>query len=179
MGRKQNYFVNTDDRVPLDRKLTREGALTIVLQRPRIPQNTGAVARLCAATGSRLELIAPFFEIDDAKLKRAGLDYWPLLDVKVFPDNESWFEAHPLAKPWFVEVASPIRYTDVKYSEGDFLFFGDEQDGVSPSLLEKFSDRHVMIPQINVRSMNLAMCVGVVTFEVLRQTAYKQYGDQS
>lgn len=174
MGRKQNTFVEQEARAPKDHKLTREGAFTIVLQRPRIPQNTGAIARMCAATGSRLELIAPFFEISDAKLKRAGLDYWPLLDVKVFDDNEAWFEAHPDVLPWFVEVGSPKLYTEASFNDGDYLFFGDEQDGVSPSILEKYPDRHLFIPQINVRSMNLAMCVGVVTFEALRQTGFSQ-----
>jgi tRNA (cytidine/uridine-2'-O-)-methyltransferase len=172
MGRKHNIFVKENDRVPLDRKLTRPGALTLVLVHPRIPQNTGAIARLCAATGSRLDLIRPLFTIDDAKLKRAGLDYWPLLDVRVFESIEHWIEQNPSVSPWVVEVGGQNKYSSVQYKEGDFLMFGDEQDGIPPSFLEKHRNTHIDIPQINVRSLNLAMSVGIVTFEALRQIDY-------
>jgi tRNA (cytidine/uridine-2'-O-)-methyltransferase len=169
MGRKQNHFVSQDERRPEDHKLTREGGLTIVLVHPRIPQNTGSIARLCAATGSRLDLIRPLFEIDDRKLKRAGLDYWPLLDVRIYASLEDWFEAHPQVKPWLVEVGGGEPYTQAPFEKGDFIFFGDEQDGIPPSLLERFPERHLRIPQQGVRSMNLAMCAGIVCFEALRQ----------
>ena len=95
MGRKHNIFVNSEDRAPMDRKLTIPDALTVVLLNPRIPQNTGTIARMCAATGSRLDLINPLFKIDDAKLKRAGLDYWPLLDVRVFDNFERALKHEP------------------------------------------------------------------------------------
>jgi len=172
MGRKNNHFVSADERGPQDRKLTREGALTIVLVHPRIPQNTGSIARLCAATGSRLDLIRPLFEIDDTKLKRAGLDYWPLLDVRVFASLEEWFDAHPGIEPWLVEVGGKLPYTEAKFQTGDCIFFGDEQDGLAPSLLERFPERFLRIPQQGVRSMNLSMCAGIVTFEALRQLGW-------
>jgi tRNA (cytidine/uridine-2'-O-)-methyltransferase len=173
MGRKHNVFVREGDRIPQDRKLTRPGALTLVLVHPRIPQNTGAIARLCAATGSRLELVRPLFTIDDTKLKRAGLDYWPLLDVRIYDSLEDWVEKNPNIQPWIVEVGGTQRYSEAKFLEGDVLMFGDEQDGIPPSFFEKFEpSRHIDIPQINVRSLNLAMSVGIVTFEALRQIGF-------
>jgi tRNA (cytidine/uridine-2'-O-)-methyltransferase len=172
MGRKHNVFVAPEDREPRDRKLTRPGALTIVLVHPRIPQNTGSIARMCAATGSRLDLVRPLFEINDAKLKRAGLDYWPLLDVRHYTSLEHWTSDNPDARSWYVEVGGPRLYTDAKFSPGDFLFFGDEQDGIPPSVLEANPEHHLRIPQQGVRSMNLAMSVGIVSFEALRQIGW-------
>jgi tRNA (cytidine/uridine-2'-O-)-methyltransferase len=110
MGRKNNHFVKKEDRQPADHKLTLPDALRIVLLHPRIPQNTGSIARLCAATGSRLELIRPLFEIDDKKLRRAGLDYWPLLDVQVYPSLEDWFEKNSACEPWLVENTGTQYY---------------------------------------------------------------------
>ncbi|MBS1984176.1 MAG: tRNA (cytidine(34)-2'-O)-methyltransferase [Bdellovibrionales bacterium] len=169
MGRKQNTFVSAEERAPQDRKLTRPGALTIVLLNPRIPQNTGSIARLCAGTGSRLDIINPFFKIDDTKLKRAGLDYWPLLDVRVFPDFAAWREANPTKRMWLVEVGGTKLYTEAQFEAEDCLVFGDEQDGIAPSLLAAHPDQHLRVPQDNVRSFNLAMTAGIVLFEGLRQ----------
>ena len=172
MGRKHNHFVDESERKPLARENFGWGPFTIVLLQPRIPQNTGAIARMCAATGSRLHLINPFFSIDDRQLKRAGLDYWPLLDVRVFESFHHWKESFPDARCWFIEVGGKQLYTEVSYSSGDVLVFGDEQDGIQPSLLESHSAAHLRIPQSGVRSMNLAMCVGVVCFEGLRQLGW-------
>ncbi len=170
MGRKQNIFVDAQERKPLDRRLTRPGALGIVLVNPRIPQNTGSVARMCAATGSRLDLINPFFKIDDAKLKRAGLDYWPLLDVRIFNTLEDWLEANDSkVQPWLIETVGSKPYTQATFEPNDFLFFGDEQEGLAPSIIDRWPNRTLRIPQQNVRSMNLAMTVGIVSFEALRQ----------
>jgi tRNA (cytidine/uridine-2'-O-)-methyltransferase len=169
MGRKVNTFVEKDQRKPEDRKLTRPDGLRIVLLHPRIPQNTGSIARLCAATGSRLELIRPLFEIDDRKLIRAGLDYWPLLDVVTYASLEEWLEKNPESKPWIVENTGKLTYSEARFQKADVLFFGDEQDGIPDSLLDRFPERSLRIPQQNVRSMNLAMCVGIVSFEALRQ----------
>ncbi|NCN28503.1 tRNA (cytidine(34)-2'-O)-methyltransferase [bacterium] len=169
MGRKSNTFIDEEGRQPKDRKLTREGALTIVLLHPRIPQNTGSIARLCAATGSRLDLVRPLFEIDDTKLKRAGLDYWHLLDVRHFESWDAWQLANPDARPWFVEVGGSKLHSEANYQSGEFIVFGDEQDGILPSLLEKYSDRTLRLPQQGVRSINLSNAVSVVTYEALRQ----------
>lgn len=172
MGRKHNHHVSEDERRPKERKLTRPGALTIALLNPRIPQNTGSIARLCAATGSRLDIINPFFKIEDSKLKRAGLDYWPLLDVEIFDRPEDWIEARGFGTarlPWLVEVGGTKNYTEATYAPNDVIVFGDEQDGIAPSLLAQWPERHVHLPQINVRSLNLAMTVGIVAYEALRQ----------
>jgi tRNA (cytidine/uridine-2'-O-)-methyltransferase len=169
MGRIHNIEVDSEGRQPKDRKLTREGALTIVLFQPRIPQNTGSIARMCAATGSRLELINPFFKIDDAKLKRAGLDYWHLLDVHFFESLEEWKAKHTGAQPWLVEVGGPKIYSEASFAAGDYLMFGDEQEGIPEEYLAELRSRHLRLPQQNVRSLNLATSVGIVTFEALRQ----------
>ena len=169
MGRKHNHFVTAEDRKPQERKLTRPGALTVVLLNPRIPQNTGSIARMCAATGSRLDLINPLFKIDDAKLKRAGLDYWHLLDVRIFESFEDWLEAEPKAQPWLVEIGGRHVYSVAHFEKSDFLMFGDEQEGIAPSVMERWPDRTLRIPQASVRSMNLSTCAGIVTFEALRQ----------
>jgi tRNA (cytidine/uridine-2'-O-)-methyltransferase len=124
---------------------------------------------MCAATGSRLELINPFFKIDDSKLKRAGLDYWHLLDVEIFDSLDDWMNKHPNKIPWLLEVKGPKIYTDVKYAPQDFLMFGDEQEGIPESLLKTHPEKHLSLPQQGVRSLNLATTVGIVTFEALRQ----------
>jgi len=169
VGRKKNDLVLAEDRAPKDRKLTRPGALTIVLLAPRIPQNTGTIARMCAATGSRLDLVSPLFAIDDNKLKRAGLDYWPLLDVRVFENHQAWLDAHPGVTPWLVEVGGARHYAEPRYAPGEYLVFGDEQEGIAPEWLARWPERHLRIPQQGVRSLNQAMAVGVVTYEALRQ----------
>lgn len=169
MGRHQNQSIQQNQRRPGETGLSDPDGIRIVLVHPRIPQNTGSVARLCAATGSRLDLIAPLFAIDDAKLKRAGLDYWPLLDVTVYASVEEWRARNSTCLPWFVELGAHQSYTDAKYTRGDTLIFGDEQEGIPLDWLNEYPERHVSIPQRGVRSMNLAMCAGIVTFEAQRQ----------
>ncbi len=176
MGRKHNIFVTEDDRKPEDRGLTRPGAFTILLLNPRIPQNTGSIARMCAGTGTRLELVNPFFKIDDSKLKRAGLDYWHLLDVKIYSTFEEWREAHPQARLWFCEVGTPNLYSNVSYSGQDVLVFGDEQEGLAPSILEQFPNQGIRIPQSGIRSLNLATATAIVLFEAIRQTGWNAEG---
>jgi tRNA (cytidine/uridine-2'-O-)-methyltransferase len=89
--------------------------------------------------------------------------------VRVFDSLEEWFEKNPAVKPWLVEVGGSTVYTEAAFARGDFVMFGDEQDGIPPSLLEKFPDRHLRIPQQGVRSMNLSNCVSLVAYEALRQ----------
>lgn len=180
MGRTINTQIKGEDRRPsnfLERESGDEKSkyashpegLKIVLLRPRIPQNTGSVARMCAATGCSLDIVEPFFEIDDKKLKRAGLDYWPYLDVFTFKSMDQWLEARKDHSMWLVEVKAPQHHSDVEYSRKDMLVFGDEQDGIPQEWLEKWKNRHIDIPQKNVRSLNLATSVGIVTYEALRQ----------
>jgi tRNA (cytidine/uridine-2'-O-)-methyltransferase len=161
------------DRELRDRQQTVPGALTIVLVHPRIPQNAGNIARLCAATGSRLDLVRPLFHITDRQLKRAGLDYWHLLDVRVYTDLDHWFAENSAAACWLVEVGGGVRYTDVQYAPGDCLFFGDEEKGLPADLLARFAQRWVHLPQQGVRSLNLSNAVAVVCYEALRQLDWR------
>lgn len=180
MGRKHNHFVDESLRKPVNHNRAPEDALTIVLVHPRIPQNTGSIARMCAATQTRLHLVRPFFTITDAKLKRAGLDYWPLVDVEHFESLESWFGTQVPSRfsennLWFVEVGGEKKYSDAKFAPKSVLFFGDEQDGLPPSLLEKYPMQFLQIPQVNVRSLNLATSAGIVLFEALRQQNFPYF----
>lgn len=179
MAKSKDSFQNENDEVrdgrqARDRKLTQEGALTIVLLNPRIPQNTGTIARMCAATGSRLDIINPLFEIDDKKLRRAGLDYWHLLDVRVFQNWQDWQASNPEARTWFVEVQGKNIYSEAPFERGDFLVFGDEGKGIPQELLDTHSDRTLRIPQQGVRSLNLSNAASLVTYEALRQLNWLQ-----
>lgn len=165
------------DRLPRDRALSRPDAMTIVLLHPRIPQNTGNVARLCAATGARLHLIGPLFAIDDRKLRRAGLDYWHLLDVRTFADWQEWETEHrallAAGRGWFVEVGGNTRYSEATYRAGDCLIFGDEGKGLPQDLLQQYPAQTLHLPQQGVRSLNLSNAVAVVCYEALRQLNWR------
>ena len=134
--------------------------LNIVLVEPEIPQNTGNIARTCAATGTRLHIIEPMgFTPDDKKLKRAGLDYWHLLDISYR----------------FFTTKAQNRYVDVKYSDNVYLFFGKETKGLPEELLFRHPNECVRIPMINdsaARSLNLSNSVAIAVYEVLRQWDY-------
>lgn len=165
------------DRQPRDRSISRPDAPTIVLVHPRIPQNTGNVARLCAATGARLHLIRPLFRIDDSKLRRAGLDYWHLLDVREFSSWAEWESEHKnlieAGRCWFVEVGGQTLYSDAEFRHGDCLIFGDEGKGLPSDLLERYAAHTLHIPQQGVRSLNLSNAVAVVCYEALRQVQWR------
>jgi len=144
--------------------------LNIVLVEPQIPQNTGNIARTCAATGARLHLVRPLgFTIDDKKLKRAGLDYWHLLDISYYDGLEEFFlrNAGPF---YYFSTKAPRRYTDVSYAEGAYLVFGREDAGLPEPLLARHLDACVRLPMIaDARSLNLSNTVAVGVFEALRQ----------
>jgi tRNA (cytidine/uridine-2'-O-)-methyltransferase len=149
----------------------------IVLVEPEIPPNTGNVARLCAATQSKLHLIEPLgFKLDDKQLRRAGMDYWQHVEWRRWPD---WmgFETQlpPTTRLWFVEDGGPQLYTKVKFSPDDYLVFGRETAGLPKSLLEKHRERWLRIPMFNpkARSLNLSNCVALVLFEALRQQEFR------
>jgi tRNA (cytidine/uridine-2'-O-)-methyltransferase len=148
----------------------------IVLVEPEIPPNTGNIARLCAATGSTLHLIEPLgFEIDDRRLKRAGMDYWKFTHWNRWR-NWSAFEDGLAegARLWFVESGGSRLYTDVVYEADDYLVFGRETAGLPASLLREHSDSWVRIPIFNeeARSLNLSNCAALVLFEALRQQGF-------
>ena len=143
----------------------------IVLYQPEIPQNTGNIARTCAATGSTLHLIKPLgFSLADKYLKRAGLDYWHMMEYHVHEDFEELLEKYPDACMHFLSTKAPKGYTEVTYGENDFLVFGCETRGLPESLLARVYDRCVRIPMVQgARSLNLSNSVAIVLYEALRQ----------
>lgn len=145
--------------------------LNIVLVEPEIPQNTGNIARTCAATGARLHIVEPMgFKIDDKKLKRAGLDYWYLLDITYYSNLEDFFEKNKDGNFYFFSTKARNRYSDISYPDKSYLFFGKETAGLPEELLKANPDRCVRIPMISdARSLNLSNSVAIGVYEVLRQ----------
>lgn len=145
--------------------------LNIVLVEPEIPMNTGNIARTCAATGSRLHLIRPLgFDISDRAVKRAGLDYWHLLDLQVYDNLEAFFALHPQPDLWLATTKAPQTYAEAQFREDCFLFFGKETAGLPESLRSKYAERCIRLPmREEARSLNLANSVAILTYEALRQ----------
>ena len=146
----------------------------IVLVEPEIPQNTGNIARTCAATGARLHLVKPMgFEITDKHLKRAGLDYWHLLDITYYENIADFFEKNKNGRFFYSTTKAPKSYTEVEFSDEDFILFGKETKGLPEELLYKDRERCIRIPMIDeARSLNLSNSVAIVLYEALRQTGF-------
>lgn len=146
--------------------------LNVVMVEPEIPQNMGNVARTCAVTGTRLHIIEPMgFKIDDRKLKRAGLDYWHLLDITYYKNLDDFFQKND-GEYFYFSTKAKNKYCDVNYPENAYLFFGKETKGLPEELLKDNPDRCVRIPMLNnshARSINLSNSVCVGVYEVLRQ----------
>ena len=151
-------------------------SLNIVLIEPEIPQNTGNIARTCAATGARLHLVEPMgFKVDDKKLKRAGLDYWYLLDITYYKDIDDFFEKNKDGKFFYFSTKADKTYSDVEYPDDTFLVFGKETKGLPESLLYENHDSTVRIPMIDdARSLNLSNSVAIGVYEVLRQWKFPE-----
>lgn len=149
----------------------------IVLVEPEIPPNTGNVARLCAATDTTLHLIEPFgFRLDDAQLKRAGMDYWQHVRWHRWSGWTAFQKKLPAgARLWFVESSGPRLYTEPVFDPDDYLVFGRETAGLPDKLLAKNRNRWLRVPMFNhrARSLNLSNCVALVLFEALRQQGFK------
>ena len=149
----------------------------LVLVEPEIPQNTGNVARTCAVTGSVLHLVGPLgFQIDDAKLKRAGLDYWDLLDIRLYRSIEEYFEKNPSPDLWLATSKARKRHTDAVFRDGCHILLGKETAGLPRWLLDKYPNRAVRIPQIpdgHARCLNLSNAAAVMCYEALRQTGFR------
>ncbi|MEW6274444.1 MAG: tRNA (uridine(34)/cytosine(34)/5-carboxymethylaminomethyluridine(34)-2'-O)-methyltransferase TrmL [Bacillota bacterium] len=150
----------------------------VVLVEPEIPANTGNIARTCAATGTVLHLVRPLgFSTEDKYLKRAGLDYWHLVEIRYYDSFAEVEKKYPEHKFFFVSTKGARFYTEVKYPQDVFLVFGKETRGLPGELLAANTDRCIRIPMINqARSLNLANAVAIVLYEALRQQNFPGLG---
>lgn len=146
----------------------------IVLYAPEIPQNTGAIARTCAATGTALHLIKPLgFDISDAAVKRAGLDYWHLVDVRVYENIEEYLAKNGDENLWLLSTKAPRSYAQADMSGGVSLLFGQETSGLPEALMARYRDRAIRIPmKPRARSLNLAASAGIILYDALRQQGF-------
>lgn len=151
-----------------------EYSLNIVLIEPEIPQNTGNIARTCAATGARLHLVGPMgFQITDKQVKRAGLDYWDKLDITFYDSTEDFFEQNRNGKFYYFTTKGELTHSDMTYENNAYLVFGKETKGLPEELLKENHDSCVRLPMRGIiRSLNLSNAVCVATYEVLRQWGY-------
>ena len=151
--------------------------MNIVLVTPEIPPNTGNVARLCAATNTRLHLIEPFgFTLDDKQLKRAGMDYWEHLQWFRWPNWNAFLASVPAhARLWLVESDGPKVYSDAAFGPDDYIVFGRETAGLPKEIIQQHKDTWLRIPMFNTksRSLNLSNCAALVLYEALRQQGFK------
>ncbi|MBR7122283.1 MAG: tRNA (uridine(34)/cytosine(34)/5-carboxymethylaminomethyluridine(34)-2'-O)-methyltransferase TrmL [Oscillospiraceae bacterium] len=145
--------------------------LNIVLVEPEIPQNCGNIARTCAATGSRLHLIRPLgFDISDKAVKRAGLDYWHLVDVRDYESLSDFFAKNDVGQMWCLSTKAPRCYTEAEFQDGCYLFFGKETKGLPEDFLQEHFDECIRIPmRQEARSLNLSNSVAITVYEALRQ----------
>ena len=148
--------------------------LNVVLVEPEIPQNTGNIARTCAATGSVLHLVKPLgFDISERAVRRAGLDYWHLVDVRVYENLDELFEKNDIRQMRLFSTKAPRAYTEADYADGCFLFFGRETRGLPEAFLEAHFESCVRIPmRTEARSLNLSNSVAIVLYEALRQNNF-------
>ena len=150
--------------------------LGIVLVEPEIPQNTGNIARTCAVTGCTLHLVGPLgFQINDRQLKRAGLDYWHLVEVSDYENLDDFFTRHPEAAVdlWLTTTKAPRSYQEASFSPDCWLFFGKETAGLPLAFREQYRDRCIRLPMISAaRSLNLSNTVAVCVYEALRQNNF-------
>jgi len=154
-------------------RLIADPLLHVVLVRPEIPQNSGSIARLTAATRIRLHLVGPLgFSLEDRYLKRAGLDYWPLVDLQTWPGWDQFAAAHAGAPMKFFSARAGKSYLAADYRAGDFLVFGSETKGLGSEFIAQHLDQSFTIPifEPGVRSLNLSNAVSIVVYEALRQT---------
>ena len=150
--------------------------INIVLHEPEIPQNTGNIARTCAATGAALHLIRPLgFAIDDRKLKRAGLDYWHQLDITYYDGLDDFYAKNPGAEVYYFSTKAPNLYTEIEYPNPVYIMFGKETKGLPEELLHNNPDRCVRLPmREGLRSLNLSNSVAIAVYEILRQGNFEE-----
>ena len=148
--------------------------VNIVLVEPEIPQNCGNIARTCAATRSRLHLVVPLgFDISERAVKRAGLDYWPMVDLTVYPSLDSLFAQNRVDDLWLATTKAPRDYSQAAFRDGCWLFFGKETAGLPEAFRSAHRDRCVRIPmRTDARSLNLSNSVAVLAYEALKQQGF-------
>ena len=148
--------------------------VNIVLVEPEIPQNCGNIARTCAATRSPLHLVEPLgFDISEKAVKRAGLDYWPMVDLTVYPSLDELFRRNEVSELWLATTKAPRDYSQARFRDGCWLFFGKETAGLPEAFREAHRDRCVRIPmREDARSLNLSNSVAVMAYEALRQQGF-------
>ncbi len=150
--------------------------INIVLHEPEIPQNTGNIARTCAATGCSLHIIRPMgFEIDNAKLKRAGLDYWDKLDITYYDSYADFISKRPdsIGNTYYFTTKAPKGYTEIEYPDNAFIMFGKETKGLPEDILHENKDCCVRIPMRDtIRSLNLSNSVAIAVYEIIRQKGF-------
>lgn len=155
--------------------------LHLVLVSPQIPPNTGNVARLCAVTGCRLILVEPLgFSIDDRHLKRAGLDYWDKVFLRLYPTYAAYVADYPETRRWLFSARAQTSLYEARFQEGDHLVFGSEVTGLLPEVMQGGSGTPVTIPMLqDRRSLNLSTAVGIGAYEALRQVAFSGAAGQA
>ena len=148
--------------------------LNIVLHEPEIPQNCGNIARTCAATGSVLHLIKPLgFDISEKAVRRAGLDYWHMVEVRVYEDLADFFSKNEVGQLWCLSTKAPRAYTEASFQDGCYLLFGKETKGLPEDFLAQHYDETVRIPmRESARSLNLSNAVAITVYEALRQLSF-------
>ncbi len=148
----------------------------IVLVEPEIPSNTGNISRTCAITGCALHLIKPLgFSIDDKHLKRAGLDYWHLLDLHIYENLDEFLTQHGNKRLFLATTKAEKHYDEVTFQDGDFLVFGKETAGLPAFIHEQYADTRIKIPMLDneaARSLNLSNSAAIILYEALRQTGF-------
>ena len=154
--------------------------LNIVLVEPEIPQNCGNIARTCAATGCRLHLIRPLgFDISEKAVRRAGLDYWNMVEVRDYENLDDFFSKNDVRQMWCLSTKAPRSYTEARFADECYLFFGKETKGLPESFLKAHDDQCVRIPmRADARSLNLSNAVAITVFEALRQLDFPGLCDQ-
>jgi len=150
--------------------------MNIVLFEPEMPLNTGNIGRTCVATGTRLHLIEPLgFKLNEKAVKRAGLDYWEKLDVKVYSDFADFLEQNPQARIYMATTKAHQVYTEVRYDPDCYLMFGKESAGIPEEILVEHEEDCIRIPMWGeIRSLNLANAVAIVLYEALRQNGFEK-----
>lgn len=146
----------------------------IILHQPEIPGNTGNIGRTCVATGTSLHLIEPLgFRLDEKSIKRAGMDYWPLLEVHRYMNFAEFQAIHPGAKIWMATTKARRVYTEVSYGPDDYIMFGKESAGIPEEILVEHEESAIRIPMLDsIRSLNLSNSVAIVLYEALRQNGF-------